>query len=162
MEFRENSACLGMTESQRRPTLLPKGAFTVDRLIRFSHCDPGGIVYFPRYFDLMNALIEDWFYQRLGLDYARRLMSERQGLPTVHAECDFVRPSLMGETLIWGLTVERIGASSITVKIVATGDDGERLRASLVLVATSLDTHRPIPIPDDLRQAVETYQAECR
>ena len=138
------------------------GVFTVDRLVRFSHCDPGGIVYFPRYFDLMNAMVEDWFYQRLGLDYAGRLMSDGQGLPTVHAECDFVRPSLMGETLTWGLTVERVGTSSITVKIAAACDGEERLRATLVLVATSLDTHRPIPLPDDLRQAVETYQADCR
>ncbi len=141
---------------------MTKGIFTVDRLVRFAHCDPGGIVYFPRYFDLMNALVEDWFYQRLGLDYAERLLSQRQGLPTVHAECDFMRPSLMGETLSWGLTVERIGTSSITVKIVASGKNEDRLRATLVLVATSLDTHRPIPIPDDLRQAVETYQADCR
>ncbi len=138
------------------------GPFTVDRLVRFSDCDPGGIVYFPRYFDLMNALVEDWFYQRLGLDYAGRLMAQRQGLPTVRAECDFVRPSLMGETLTWTLTVERIGNSSITVNIAAALAREERLRATLVLVATSLDTHRPIPIPDDLRQAVETYKSECR
>lgn len=140
---------------------MPKGAFTVERLVRFAHCDPGGIVYFPRYFDLMNALVEDWFYQRLGLDYAGRLLSQRQGLPTVHAECDFVRPSMMGETLVWGLTVERIGTSSITVNITAAHGGEERLRATLVLVATSLDTHRPIPIPDDLRQAVEAFRAEC-
>ncbi len=136
--------------------------FAVDRLVRFSHCDPGGLVYFPRYFDLMNALVEDWFYQRLGLNYAGRLMADGQGLPTVHAKCDFVRPSLMGETLTWSLAVEKIGTSSITVTIRASRDDEDRLRATLVLVATSLETHRPIPIPDDLRQAVETYQAECR
>ena len=138
------------------------GVFTVDRLVRFSHCDPGGIVYFPRYFDLMNALVEDWFYQRLGLDYAGRLMADGQGLPTVHAECHFQRPSLMGETLTWGLTVEKIGTSSMTVAITAGCAGEERLRATLVLVATSLETHRPIPLPDDLRQAVERYQAACR
>ncbi len=136
--------------------------FTVDRRIRFSHCDPGGIVYFPRYFDMMNALVEDWFYQRLGLDYAGRLMSDGQGLPTARAECDFLRPSLMGETLSWTLSVTRIGTSSITVGIAAACDGEERLRATLVLVATSLATHRPTPIPDDLRQAVETYRAESR
>lgn len=135
--------------------------FTVDRLVRFSHCDPGGIVYFPRYFDLMNAMVEDWFYQRLGLDYAGRLMADGQGLPTVHAECHFVRPSRMGETLTWGLTVEKIGTSSMTVAITAACGGEERLRATLVLVATSLETHRPIPIPDDLRQAIETYRTEC-
>ena len=140
------------------PTSAP---FTVDRLIRFAHCDPGGLVYFPRYFDLMNSLVEDWFNQRLGLDYAERLLSRRQGLPTVHAECDFVRPSLMGETLTWGLTVERIGNSSIIVRITASRKGEDRLRATLVLVTTSLESHRPIPIPDDLRRAVEAYQADC-
>ena len=136
--------------------------FAVDRLVRFSHCDPGGIVYFPRYFDLMNALVEDWFYQRLGLDYAGRLMADGQGLPTVHAECDFSAPSRMGETLTWRLEVERIGTTSVTVRIDAGCAGEDRLRATLVLVATSLESHRPIPIPDDLRQAVETYRSECR
>ena len=86
------------------------GLFKVERRVRFSHCDPGGIVYFPRYFDMMNALVEDWFYQRLSLDYAGRLMSDHQGLPTVHAECDFVRPSRMGEILSWSLAVDKIAA----------------------------------------------------
>ena len=135
--------------------------FSVDRLVRFSHCDPGGIVYFPRYFDLMNATVEDWFYQRLGLDYAGRLMADGQGLPTVHAECDFMHPSLMGETLRWALTVQKIGTSSMTVEITASCQGKDRLRATLVLVATSLETHRPIPIPDDLRHAAETYRSEC-
>lgn len=142
--------------------MLPDGAFRTDRLVRFSHCDPGGLVYFPRYFDMMNGLVEDWFYQRLGLDYADRLLSRREGLPTAHVQCDFVRPSVMGETLTLWLLVERVGTTSITLKIVAACGGEERLRATLVLVTTSLETDRPIPIPDDLRRAVEAYQAECR
>ena len=38
----------------------PQGAFTRTVRIRFSHCDPAGIVYFPHYFDMFNGLIEDW------------------------------------------------------------------------------------------------------
>ena len=29
--------------------------------IRFSHCDPAGIVFFPQYLVMTNALVEDWF-----------------------------------------------------------------------------------------------------
>ncbi|MDF6762844.1 acyl-CoA thioesterase, partial [Escherichia coli] len=29
--------------------------------IRFAHCDPAGIVYFPQYLVLFNVLVEDWF-----------------------------------------------------------------------------------------------------
>ena len=44
----------------------PSGAFTRSVTVRFSHCDPAGIVYFPHYFDMFNGLIEDWYGQELG------------------------------------------------------------------------------------------------
>ena len=36
----------------------PAGALTRSVAIRFSHCDPAGIVYFPHYFDMFNGLID--------------------------------------------------------------------------------------------------------
>ena len=52
----------------------PSGAFTRSVPIRFSHCDPAGIVYFPHYFDMFNGLIEDWYGQELGYDYAELII----------------------------------------------------------------------------------------
>jgi len=53
----------------------PQGAFTRTVPIRFSHCDPAGIVYFPHYFDMFNGLIEDWYTrmrrERLEIGFAR-------------------------------------------------------------------------------------------
>ena len=53
----------------------PAGAFTRSVSIRFSHCDPAGIVYFPHYFNMFNGLIEDWYTQELGYDYAELIMA---------------------------------------------------------------------------------------
>jgi hypothetical protein len=53
----------------------PSGAFTRSFPVRFSHCDPAGIVYFPHYFDMFNGLIEDWYTQELGYDYAELITS---------------------------------------------------------------------------------------
>ena len=39
--------------------------------IRFSHCDPAGIVFFPQYLVMTNVLVEDWFNESLDIDYAR-------------------------------------------------------------------------------------------
>ena len=36
-------------------------AFTVTQRVRFQHCDPAGIVFYPRYFEMLNATIEEWF-----------------------------------------------------------------------------------------------------
>ena len=46
--------------------------FEREQLIRFSHCDPAGIVFFPQYFVLFNGHVEDWFDDGLALGYAKR------------------------------------------------------------------------------------------
>ena len=51
--------------------------------IRFAHCDPAGIVYFPQYLVMTNALVEDWFTERLAIDYAHMIETRRVGLPIV-------------------------------------------------------------------------------
>lgn len=141
--------------------LLPPGAFRVQRLIRFSHTDPAGIVYFPVYFDMFNGVVEDWFTHALGLNYAQMILERRLGLPIVHAECDFLVPSRMGETLTMGVIVEKIGRSSLKIRINAEIGDQLRLSGGLTVVTTSLDNFGPMPIPSDLRDAMEAYAARC-
>ena len=38
--------------------------------VEFNHCDPAGIVYFPRFFGFFHDAMETWFAGRLGLAYA--------------------------------------------------------------------------------------------
>jgi 4-hydroxybenzoyl-CoA thioesterase len=133
-------------------------AFSVDMPIRFSHSDPAGIVYYPNYFDMFNAVIEDWFNAGLRIDYAAQILEDRIGLPTVHAECDFFVPSRMGEKLTYTLLVREIGRSSFKLEIVGHVGAQERLRARLVIVVISLESHRSIPIPALLRERFTAYQ----
>ena len=84
----------------------PSGAFTRSVPVRFSHCDPAGIVYFPHYFDMFNGLIEDWYTQELGYDYADLIMGSQYGFPFVHIECDFKVPSRMGDIINLTLLVD--------------------------------------------------------
>ena len=41
--------------------------FEREQLIRFSHCDPAGIVSFPQYLVLVDGHVEDSFDDGLGL-----------------------------------------------------------------------------------------------
>ena len=135
----------------------PRGAFTRTVPIRFSHCDPAGIVYFPHYFDMFNGLIEDWYTEQLGVDYAKLILNDRYGFPFVHIETDFKRPSRMGEHLDLTLLLLNIGFSSLSVVIVGHLAGVERLRARLVTAMMSLETQQKVELPQLLRERFESY-----
>lgn len=132
-----------------------------DVTIRFSHCDPAGIVFFPHFFTLFNDVVEDWFTRGLGIDYARMLTVQRLGLPAAHWECDFRAPCFMGECLSIDLGVERIGTSSLALRYLGHVDGTPRVSARSVQVHTSLETHRPIAISTDWRTRMQPYLTEA-
>lgn len=141
---------------------LPSGVWRTEVLVRFSHCDPAGIVYFARYFDIMNSAVEDWFGERLGISYASLIGPRRVGLGYGHASADFFRPAMMGDRLTFAILVERIGRASLGLGIHAYREGEAILASRPVIVTTSLVEHRPMPIPDDLRAALERYREDCR
>jgi 4-hydroxybenzoyl-CoA thioesterase len=142
------------------PPLPPESAFTVVRLIRFSHTDPAGIVYFPEYFDMCNAVIEDWLGQELKLDYPTLTLKDRLATPIVHASCDFFMPSRWGDRLSLSLLVDRAGSSSIDYRIIGHAEGQVRLAARIVVALIHLDRGKPLPLPDWLRQKIEAYRAK--
>ncbi len=122
--------------------------------IRFSHCDPAGIVFFPQYLILFNALVEDWFTDELGVSYADLLGPRRIGLPIVHLECDFRAICRMGDQVTLALVPVRVGHRSLTLSLSCRIGDVLCVEARQVLVFTSLETHRAIEMPEDVRQAL--------
>ena len=58
--------------------------FTRERTIRFSDCDPAGIVFYPQYFVMFNGLVEDWFTEGLNISYQQMIMTRQIGLPMLH------------------------------------------------------------------------------
>ena len=129
-----------------------------DILIRFSHCDPAGIVFFPRYLEMFNDLVEDWCRDSLGFTFAEIHLKRGWGLPTVHLDVDFLATSTLGDQLSATLRVNHIGRSSIGVDIVMCGPGAtERVRGRQTLVLIDAATRKSTPIPDDLRSRIERY-----
>lgn len=129
-------------------------------LVRFAYCDPAKIIFYPRYFEIFNNLVEDWFAQGLKLSFAELHAKHGYGVPTVHVETDFFAPSRIGEMLSASLRVKKVGNSSIHLEILLCGPKGEeRVRGNLVLVLTQADRHRALRIPDGLRRRISEYCA---
>lgn len=127
--------------------------------IRFTHTDPAGYVFFPRYFEMWQAAVEDWFTVGLGVSYAG-MIAGGHGLPTARTECEFLKPSHLGEILEIAVLLERLGRSSMDVGFVGRVAGEERVRAKSVLVLISLETGRSIPIEGALRAKLEAYHRD--
>ena len=134
--------------------------FIATRRVRFSDCDPAGIVFFPQYLVMLNGFVEQWFDEGLRVPYAGLIGERRTGLPTVRLECDFTAVSRHGDVLTLSTQIEKLGRSSLTLRTEFHAGAELRLRARQVLVCTSLHTHRPQPLPDDVRAALQAYLAE--
>ena len=132
-------------------------AFLRDKRVRFHHCDPAGIVFYPQYFVLFHELMEDWFTEGLGEDYAG-FVRGGHGLPTVKVECEFLAPNPVGDVIAFELSLAKLGASSITMHIVGRARGVECVRATIVAVHSSLHPLQSVPIPAKLRAAMDLYR----
>ena len=125
--------------------------------ILFKHCDPAGIVFYPRYFEMINACIEDWFETGLGYGFDAMIVKGHYAVPLAHIEVDFKAPSRLDDELAFKLVVNEVGRSSFKLTITATHETEVRMIARPVLVYIDAEKHAPERIPEILRAKMLTF-----
>ena len=124
--------------------------------IEFNHCDPAGIVFYPRYFEMVNSVIENFFADVVGRPFASMHFGADNGVPTVAMEAVFQRPSRLGDKVRFTLRVEKVGGSSVRMVIQGSGPDGPRMQA--VMTLAWIAGMKAAPWPDEMRAALEAYR----
>jgi 4-hydroxybenzoyl-CoA thioesterase len=107
-------------------------AFVYEHEIKFRHCDPAGIVFYPRFFEMMNDTVEAFFKDVLRFPFAE--MHKKFGVPTAQISAEFHAPCRLGDTIDITLTCARLGRSSLDVTLVATDDGNARFTGKATLV----------------------------
>lgn len=149
------------TSAMPRAIATPACAFRARVLVRFAHCDPAGIVFFPRYMEMFNNLVEDWCREGLQISFAEMHLERGWGMSTAHLEVDFTAPSFLGEELSASLVVRSIGTSSVRIDIALSDADGnDRVRGRMVLVMVDVRSKRACPLPDDVRARLSVFQSK--
>lgn len=120
--------------------------------VEFCHCDPAGIVFYPRYFEMANSVIENFFLEVVRYPFAR-IMAEGLGIPTVRAQMDFRAPSRLGDRLDWRLQVGDLGRASARMDLSVP----DRLAAQMTLCWLNTE-FRPAPWPEEIRKVLEDYR----
>ncbi len=133
--------------------------FAGQQRIGFAHTDPAGLVFYPRYLDMFNNLIEDWFAEEIGQDIRTLVQDHRIGIPAVRIECDFRHPTRLGDLLQLRLSVEEMSESSLRLIIDGSVDGAERVTAQVTLVFVSMDSFEAVAAPPDVREKIERFLA---
>lgn len=129
--------------------------FRVSYPLRFSQCDPAGIAYYPRYFELVDWAIEEWTAAVLPISRVEMHRDHGYGLPTVELQARFAAVSRFGDMLDVAIDVRDVGRSSVRFDADVTCGGEPRFAVGYTQVLMALDSPRAVAWPDDWRAALE-------
>lgn len=134
-------------------------AFVTQKLVRFQHCDPAGVVFYPQYFLMFNEVVEDWFQDGLGISMRKLHLDDGMGIPVRRTTCEFLAVSMVGDTLDCGLTVDKVGGSSLAITIRVSCAGEVRAVVNHVLVHLSMKAKKPVAFSDEVREKLLRFAA---
>jgi acyl-CoA thioester hydrolase len=98
--------------------------FTTTRRVEFGDTDMAGIMHFANFFRFMEAAETD-FLHTLGLSVSWRAGGVKWGFPRVSVACDYQKPALFEDVLTIAVTVEKVGAKSVSYRFDFANQRGE-------------------------------------
>ena len=84
--------------------------------VEWGDCDPAGIVFYPRYFEMFEACIAALFERATGMTKYEMLKAyDFSGYPVVEARAQFLAPAKYGDDVIAETTISAFRRSSFDV-----------------------------------------------
>ena len=84
--------------------------------IEWGDCDPAGIIFYPRYFDIFDASVSALFEHALGMTKLQLLRTFNfAGYPLARTRASFLRPTRFGDDVVVDTTV-KFGRSSFEIE----------------------------------------------
>jgi len=135
--------------------------FTKQEKIRFKHIDYAGIVFYPRFLEMLNDLVEDWFEEALERPFSK--MHETNGIPTVDLKVQFKNAARIGEILTKQLWVNELKTSSIICGFKFTNQkENTVLEGEVTLVNVKIQEDRQTikaePFSEEMKLKIEQYK----
>lgn len=130
--------------------------FTTEITVRFNHVDPAGIVYYPRYYEMINQASEIWFEEALDYPYPK-MFAEGWAVPLAHLESSFRNPSYLNDRLNFAIGVTKIGRSRIDLSIITSCKGETRVLTRQSIVWVNHEKNKSARIPKGIREKMEGY-----
>lgn len=137
--------------------------FSKSEKIRFKHVDFAGIVFYPRFLEMLNDLVEDWFEEALDRPFSK--IHETNGIPTVDLKVQFKKAARIGEVLTKRLWVIKLGGASMTCGFRFEDENGLTcLEGEVTLVNVAIAANRndikAESFSEEMKQRIMNYILE--
>ena len=137
-------------------------SFNKQEKVRFQHVDYAGIVFYPRFLEMLNCLVEDWFEEALDRPFSK--MHETNGIPTVDLKVQFKNAARLGEILTKKLWVKELKNSSIVCGFVFVNEtESTVLEGEVTLVNVAFNQERSgikaEPFTEEMKNKILKYQS---
>ena len=122
--------------------------------IRWGDCDPAGIIFYPRYFEIFDAATAALFERALGITKFEMFKAyEFAGWPLVRTHARFLKPTRFGDDVVIETSV-KFGRSSFDIehRLTLKGELCVEAEEKRVWTVRDADNHiKSHPIPEAVR-----------
>jgi 4-hydroxybenzoyl-CoA thioesterase len=125
--------------------------WSTEKTVRFAHCDPAGIVFYPRFFELMQEATEDFFRHAIGMPFEELVNRDGIVMPAVSLDVRWHAPSRLADLLSIDVGVARLGTASIDFAYEMSCRGERRMSARTTQVQTWRESGRSTPIVEPMR-----------
>src|SRR5258708_1646874 len=132
--------------------------FEIRDRVRWSDCDPLGIIYYGAYLRFIE-IAEHEMFRASGMPFSELRRNPKVGMPRRAMEAQFESPAELDEELLVRVHIKKIGTTSITMffDILRASDELRRATATLTVVCVSRPEMTKLEIPAEVRAALQPF-----
>ncbi len=132
--------------------------FSIHDRVRWSDCDPLGIIHYSAYLRLFE-IAEHEMFRACGLPFEILRTSGGVWLPRKALQVEFHSPAQMDEAIEVESWFSRVGETSLTMRfeVYRASDRAHRASGSLTVVCVNKDTMGKYPLPQDVRDKIAPF-----
>lgn len=119
--------------------------------VYFQDTDAGGVVYHASYVNFMERARTEWMR---GFGFSNAGLMKELGVVFVvrSLKLDYLKPALLDDLLDVSVQLKAIGRSRVTLHQIMMRNDEILVEAEIHLVSVSLESFKPVSVPEVLRE----------
>jgi YbgC/YbaW family acyl-CoA thioester hydrolase len=133
--------------------------FTVKRKINFYDCDPAGILFYARLFEINHSVYEDMINSfKLKENY---WSVDKYVVPIIKTDGAYFKPLRAGETVTINLSVTLLKENSFELTYEWRDNSGElAAKARTVHVFVDKNKWKKVPISEEINKGLESHRRD--